>query len=272
MNETMRYVATGIMFALGAVFGSFANVVIYRLPRGMSVTSPARSFCPACGSTVPWFDNIPILSFILLRARCRFCHAPISPRYLAVELLCAAGFAAAAYLQLPDAIGTVHLAAMGFFCVTTVFIAVRAAVPWRLWLTALVVGLALAAAKPSFSAELLPWLPLPKEPHPVMERVRGVVGAGLVAGGVGAAAFLMRLLAHKLGWEKPRGSVGAAASLAPFLPPDTFVLLFGATVAAAAIPSLLLTLIFHKKIKLPHTPLLAAACWFTAALNLHPLV
>jgi len=272
MSEAMHYVATGVMFALGAVFGSFANVVVYRLPRGMSVTSPARSFCPACGCTVPWFDNIPILSFILLRARCRFCHAPISPRYLAVELLCATGFGAAAYLRLPDAIGTVHLAAMGFFCVTTVFIAVRAAVPWRLWLTALIVGLALAAANPSINAELFRWLPLPQEPHPVMERVRGVVGAGLVAGGAGGMAFLMRLLADKLGWGKPPGSVGGVASLAPFLPADAFVLLFAATLATAALISLLLTLILHKKIKLPHTPLLAASCWLAAALNLHPLV
>jgi len=272
MNETMRYVATGIMFALGAVFGSFANVVIYRLPRAMSVTSPPRSFCPACGSTVPWFDNIPILSFILLRARCRFCHAPISPRYLAVELLCAAGFAVAAYLQLPHPVETVRLAAMAFFCVTTAFIAVRAAVPWRLWLTALIVGLILAAANPSISAELLPWLPLPKEPHHVMERVRGVVSAGLMAGAVGMAAFLMRLFVDKLGWEKPRGSVGAAASLAPFLTPDTFLFVFGATVATAAILSLLLTLILRKRVKLPHTPLLAITCWFAAALNLRPLI
>jgi len=272
MNEAMRYVATGVMFALGAVFGSFANVVIYRLPRGMSITSPARSFCPACGCTIPWFDNIPILSFILLRARCRFCHAPISPRYLAVELLCAASFGAAAYLRLPDAVGTVHLAALGFFCVTTVFIATRAAVPWRLWLTALVVGLALAAANPSINAELFGWLPLPQQPHTVMERVRGVVGAGLVCGGAGGVAFLMRLLVDKLGWEKPRGSIGGVAFLAPFLPPDTFAVLFAATLAAAAVVSLLLTLIFRKKIKLPHTPLLAACCWFAAALNLHPLV
>ena len=189
-----------------------------------------------------------------------------------MELLCATGFGAATYLRLPDAVGTVHLAALGFFCITTVFIAVHATVPWRLWLTALVVGLALAAVNPSTSAELLRWLPLPREPHTVMERVRGVVGAGLVASGAGGMAFLIRLLVNKLGWEKPRGSVGGVASLAPFLPPDAFVLLFTATIAAAAIISLLLTLIFHKKIKLPHTPLLAATCWFAAAINLRPLI
>jgi len=81
--------------AYGLVVGSFLNVVIHRLPRGASLLRPP-SHCPACGAPVRWFDNVPVLSFLLLVGRCRSCRAPISPRYPAVELL--GGFAAAAAL------------------------------------------------------------------------------------------------------------------------------------------------------------------------------
>jgi leader peptidase (prepilin peptidase)/N-methyltransferase len=77
---------------LGAVFGSFLNVVAYRLPRHESLVSPA-SRCPSCGTPVKPYDNIPILSFLLLRGRCRSCSHTISPRYPLIEaltgLLCA---------------------------------------------------------------------------------------------------------------------------------------------------------------------------------------
>lgn len=70
---------------LGACFGSFSNVLIYRLPRNLSVVGP-RSFCPECKKQVSWFDNIPLLSWILLRGRCRHCGTHISFRYFLLEL------------------------------------------------------------------------------------------------------------------------------------------------------------------------------------------
>jgi leader peptidase (prepilin peptidase) / N-methyltransferase len=72
----------------GAIFGSFLNVVAYRLPRHESLLAPA-SHCPSCGTPVKPYDNIPILSFILLRGRCRSCSTTISPRYPLVEALTA---------------------------------------------------------------------------------------------------------------------------------------------------------------------------------------
>ena len=78
---------------LGAVLGSFLNVVIHRLPRGESVVSP-RSRCPSCGTQIAGYDNVPVLSWLFLRGRCRHCGASISPRYPAVELLTALAFAA----------------------------------------------------------------------------------------------------------------------------------------------------------------------------------
>lgn len=79
------YILLGL---LGLSLGSFLNVVIYRLPFGKSVIKP-RSFCPSCGTTIPFFYNIPILSYLLLRGRCKYCDKKISPRYLIVEMVSA---------------------------------------------------------------------------------------------------------------------------------------------------------------------------------------
>lgn len=69
----------------GLLWGSFANVLIHRVPRGENIATPA-SHCPACGETLSWFENLPLLSYLLLRGRCRHCDARISLRYWLVEL------------------------------------------------------------------------------------------------------------------------------------------------------------------------------------------
>ncbi|MCM8819420.1 MAG: prepilin peptidase [Candidatus Omnitrophica bacterium] len=75
-----------IFFILGSIIGSFLNVCIWRLPKDISIIKPF-SFCPKCKKTIKWYDNIPLLSFILLKARCRYCKEKISFRYPFVELL-----------------------------------------------------------------------------------------------------------------------------------------------------------------------------------------
>ncbi len=86
--------AAGVALAalFGALLGSFFNVVIWRLPRGESLSKPA-SHCPSCGAGIRPYDNVPVLSWAVLRGRCRSCRAPISARYPAVELLTGALFA-----------------------------------------------------------------------------------------------------------------------------------------------------------------------------------
>jgi len=86
-------VACALMGVLGAMIGSFLNVVIHRLPREQSIVFP-NSTCPRCSARIRAYDNIPILSFLILRGKCRACNARISPRYPTVEALTALLFAA----------------------------------------------------------------------------------------------------------------------------------------------------------------------------------
>ena len=95
MDVSFYYWLFGALaFVLGAAIGSFLNVGIYRLPRDISIKQPRRSFCPNCKTQIPWRQNIPIVSWLLLRARCANCGARIAFRYLGVELLTALLFLA----------------------------------------------------------------------------------------------------------------------------------------------------------------------------------
>ena len=75
-----------LIFALGLAMGSFLNVCIYRIPQNLSIHSPRRSFCPECRTQIRFYDNIPVLSYLFLRGRCRHCSAKISKVYPLVEL------------------------------------------------------------------------------------------------------------------------------------------------------------------------------------------
>ncbi len=90
LGELAGGIALGLQiyaFVWGAVWGSFINVVIHRVPLGASLVHPP-SACAACGARIRWFDNIPIVSYLALRGRCRACGSGYSPRYMLVELLC----------------------------------------------------------------------------------------------------------------------------------------------------------------------------------------
>jgi leader peptidase (prepilin peptidase)/N-methyltransferase len=97
-GEPILAVIAGLV---GAMLGSFLNVCVYRLPRNESVVRP-RSRCPRCEKQVAWYDNIPVVSWLVLRARCRHCGQPISVQYPLVELAVALIWAGCAYVLGPD--------------------------------------------------------------------------------------------------------------------------------------------------------------------------
>ena len=98
---------------LGAIVGSFLNVAIHRLPReGLSVARPARSICPKCGHGIRWYENLPILSWVVLRGRCSACRASISWRYPLVEAITAGLFAWSAWTFGPDDLALTAIGAL----------------------------------------------------------------------------------------------------------------------------------------------------------------
>ena len=106
------------IFVLGLAFGSFLNVCIYRLPLGLSVVTP-RSACPGCKEPIAFYDNMPVVSWLLLRGRCRHCKTRISPRYLFVELLTGALFLAATLIGLT--LATLKYCTFGFLLLGLIF-------------------------------------------------------------------------------------------------------------------------------------------------------
>ena len=140
--------------AFGLAVGSFANVVIYRSPReGLSCFRPARSFCPSCRAPVRWQDNIPVLSWLALRGRCRACGQAISARYPAVELLVAALFTAAIWLHPPvDARAAVLLGTTCYLAAACVIVSLvdfeHLIIPDSITWTGIGIGLAASLAFP----------------------------------------------------------------------------------------------------------------------------
>jgi leader peptidase (prepilin peptidase)/N-methyltransferase len=131
----------GVVFAFGLIFGSFLNVCIYRMPRGLSVVSP-RSACPTCGKQIAAYDNIPVLSWLLLRGRCRACHTRITPRYMIVELLLGLLFLAC-YAEFGLRVETLKWCSFSFLLLGLVFTdAETHLLPDKLTLPGLALGIA----------------------------------------------------------------------------------------------------------------------------------
>lgn len=138
---------------LGACIGSFLNVAIYRLPRGMSVNEPKRSFCPICKKGIPMWRNIPVITWILQRGKCAECSAPIAARYVIVEILTALVWLACWYL-FPNPIESVF-----FMLLSSVFIVIWAVdaelmvIPRQLTIFGTALGFLMAAVHPGFLGE-----------------------------------------------------------------------------------------------------------------------
>ena len=136
-----------VFFVFGLAFGSFLNVCIYRLPRGRSVVSPG-SACPQCNTPIKPYDNIPVLSWLILRGRCRACGSRITPRYMLVELATGLLFAAC-YFAFGWSLLAVKFCVLGFLLVGLIFTDYETRLlPDALTIPGLIVGLAFSLLVP----------------------------------------------------------------------------------------------------------------------------
>lgn len=228
-----------LTFLLGLCIGSFLNVVIYRLPQGLSVAK-GRSVCPVCGHTIRAYDNIPLCSYLLLRGRCRDCKAHISPRYPLVELLCGVCF-----LLVASRFGMQPATLL--YCAFAACLIAIACIDWdtqeipdRFHVILLALGIA--------AIFLMPQIPL-------TDRLIGMVCVsvpilliGLLTGGFGMGdAKLMAAAGLLLGWQ--------ATLLAGLL---------GAVIAATVALALIAAKKRTRKDKIAFGPYLSAALFISA--------
>ena len=155
----MDPVLAAAIFVLGLTFGSFLNVCIYRLPRDLSVVFP-RSSCPGCHNLIRAYDNVPVLSWLILRGRCRHCKTHISARYLLVEILTGAIFLAC-YAHFGASLATLKYCALGFLLLGLIFTdAETQLLPDKMTLPGLALGLLFSLVVPvnDLASQLLPGL------------------------------------------------------------------------------------------------------------------
>ena len=136
---------------LGAVTGSFLNACIHRMPRGVSLLNPRRSFCPSCEQTIPWYENLPILSWLALRGKCSGCGAKISPRYPLVELL-TAGVFLALWLKFGFPLGMAYFSFAALLLAATFIDLEHFIIPDEITLGGTSLGILLSAALPELMA------------------------------------------------------------------------------------------------------------------------
>lgn len=191
-----------LLFAtvLGLLFGSFLNVCIYRIPREKSIVWPPSS-CPNCNARISWYDNIPVLSFLALRGKCRNCKSPISIQYPIVELLTGALTLLFVWRYGLNVWTFVVLAAVYALIILSVIDLDIMIIPDRFSLGMIVLGLAFAWCNPNFSGA---WW---------QKELASLLGAGVGLFGVLAIALLGTWLFKKEamggGDVKLMGGIGA---------------------------------------------------------------
>ena len=141
-------------FIFGSIFGSFCNVCIYRLPLNKSIAKE-RSFCPSCKSPINWHDNIPLLSFVLLKSKCRTCGNKINFQYFLVELIAAVSFLSI-YFIFGTSITTLLLLILSVFFIIIFFIDLKHyIIPNELTFPLMVIGF-LKSFDPSLNKAIFP--------------------------------------------------------------------------------------------------------------------
>jgi leader peptidase (prepilin peptidase)/N-methyltransferase len=241
------------LFLLGLIFGSFLNVCIYRMPQGLSVVAP-RSACPHCKTPIRAYDNIPVISWLVLRGRCRSCKASISPRYAVVELLIACLFLASV-LRFGFTLEAVKACVLSFLLVGLVLTDADChLLPDELTLTGLGIGLALSLLVPvdNFFTSTLPsslWRSLPSAlSWRLASLVDALVGAALGAAFIYGAGFLY------LKWKGIEGmgfgDVKLMAMIGSFLGMRlTILVIFAAAMTGSVFGLTLIVAVWRKRLR-----------------------
>lgn len=241
----------------GATIGSFINVVIWRLPRGESL-SKEGSHCPKCGAKIRWYDNVPVLGWLVLRGRCRACRAGISPRYPIVEALCAALFVAVALRHDPReelAIAIAKSALLASLVAIAFIDHDQRIIPDRIVRPGAVIGLVVAFLVTGWAPDA--FLAAYENRH-VAGLLRALAGAACGAGTLLAIRWIGALLLKKevmgLGDVKLMAMVGAFTG-----PIETFLVIFLGSLSGAILGGVLVAVRARGFVAVPAAFVEAAA-------------
>ncbi len=251
-----------LVFCFGACMGSFLNVCIYRIPLELSVVTP-RSHCPHCKQPIPWQDNLPLFSYFILKAKCRNCKKPISPRYVIVEALVATLFLLVWFklpifmmppplalfpVFTPAIIPVFWLAVFGLALGTFVDLE-HMIIPDRVSLGGIVMGLVLSTAIPSLHAQ----------PDAYGGFLSAFLGAAIGVGILWLVAILGKLIFRKdamgMGDVKLMGAIGAFLGW----PSVLFTLMVSSFLGAAVGITLVMTGKKDMQSRIPYGPYIALA-------------
>jgi leader peptidase (prepilin peptidase) / N-methyltransferase len=236
------HVLGAFAFLLGACVGSFLNVVVWRLPRGESLVRPG-SHCPGCNAPIPAWANVPLLSYLALRGRCRACGVHISARYPLVEALTGAVFAALYYVHGPTPRLLVDWALAAALIAVTFIDIDHHIIPNSITYPGLAIGLVLSLVAPQLGVD---W----------RDALLGVVGIGGALWGISAG---YEKLSGKIGLGM--GDVKLVAMLASFLGLEGAlgVLIVGCLVGIAYGVAILAWVKGGRETRIPFGPALALA-------------
>jgi leader peptidase (prepilin peptidase)/N-methyltransferase len=232
---------------LGLMVGSFLNVCIYRIPLGKSIVFPG-SGCPKCGKSIRFYDNIPVLSYLLLRGKCRFCGERISIQYPLVELLTAAAFyvcGKAWNFESATYVNTLFLAVIIILVFTDYH---HQILPDALTLPGIIAGILLSSFQaPLFYSDVLSvpaasmiW---PQNPQAALPWIGSIIGALIGGGPLFAFAFLYEKVRKRQGLGM--GDVKMMAMVGSFLGWPLAVLTIGAGSLLGSIVGIFL-IVFRK--------------------------
>ncbi len=178
-----------VVVVLGLICGSFLNAVIHRLPRGIGLAFPRRSFCPGCGRSLPWRENVPVVSWLFLRGRCAGCGARISARYPLVELVTAVLFLWL-WLVFPPGVAVAYMVLAALLVASTFIDLEHMIIPDVITLGGAVAGVVLSVAVEGLQAGAVTW----------EERLR----ASVFGAGAGFAALFSVVELGKLAFGRKR--------------------------------------------------------------------